>query len=273
MPQPVVNFLRYSLTLKAAIAECADTPDPKPVHRLRSTTRRMEAVLELLGELFANSTDLPKGRRKQRSFRRYLRKIRRAAGAVRDVDVHLEILETYQVIRDTAVLEKDLKVARRKLAKRLQQRIMKDERDLRRALDELEAVLAPFADLDWTGGALAHAAQEWLATAVHGLDPQQDDDLHSIRKACKTARYIAEIGGETSKAATKLAERFEAIQQTTGAWHDYLLLLNEAHAALPEDSPLVEKIRAKAFRLWRKAELRARPLHTMNRLVTTRGRI
>jgi CHAD domain-containing protein len=266
MPQPVVNFLRYSLMLKAAIVECADTPDPKPVHRLRSTTRRMEAVLELLGELFANSTDLPKGRQKQRSFRRCLRKIRRAAGAVRDVDVHLEILEAYKGIRDTAVLVKDLNAARKKSAKRLQQRIGKDEHDLRRTLDELEAVLAPFADLDWSGGGLAHAAQEWLTTAVHDLDPRQDDELHSIRKACKTARYIAEIGGEASKAAMKLAERFEDIQQTTGAWHDHLLLLNEVHVALPNDSPLVEKIHAKALRLRRKAELKAKPLHSLNRL-------
>ncbi len=267
MPQPVVNFLRYSLMLKAAIAECADTPDPKPVHRLRSTARRMEAVLELLGELFANSTDLPKSRQKQRSFRRYLRKIRRAAGAVRDIDVHLKILEAYKAIRDTAALEKELNAARKRSAKRLQQQIVKDERDLRRALDELETVLAPFVDLDWTGGSLAHAAQDWLAVAVHDLDPQQDDDLHSIRKACKTARYIAEIGGEASKAATKLAQRFEDIQQTTGVWHDYLLLLNEAHTTLPADSRLIEKIHAKALRLRRKAELRARPLHTKSRLV------
>jgi hypothetical protein len=61
MPQPIVAFLHHSLMLKAAMAECVDAPEPKTVHRLRSTTRRMEAILELL----ATSADLPNGRQKE----------------------------------------------------------------------------------------------------------------------------------------------------------------------------------------------------------------
>ena len=30
MPQPVIAFLRHSLTLKAAIADCLEEPKPKP---------------------------------------------------------------------------------------------------------------------------------------------------------------------------------------------------------------------------------------------------
>jgi len=45
MPQPVAVFLRQSQMLKTAIADCLDKPKPNPVHRLRSTTRRLEATL------------------------------------------------------------------------------------------------------------------------------------------------------------------------------------------------------------------------------------
>ena len=263
MPQPVIAFLRQSLMLRAAIAECVETPEPKAVHRLRSTTRRMEAVLELL----TASADLPNDRQKEKSLRKYLRKIRQASGKVRDIDVHLEMLSSYKTIGDATHLERDLTAARKKLVDKLQRRILKDERNIRRSLDNLETSLAPLVDLDLSGGSVAHAAQDWLATAVNGLDPQQDDGLHSIRKACKTARYIAEIGSEASKSATRLAHRLNDIQQTTGAWHDCLLLLNQAHASLHNDSPLIEKIHAKALRLRRRAESKARPLYSMSKLV------
>jgi len=262
MPQPIVTFLHHSLMLKAVMTECADAPKPKAVHRLRSTTRRMEAILELL----TTSTNLPNNHQNEKSFRKYLRKIRRAAGKVRDIDVHLEILAAYKTIGDAEVLEKDLNAARKKLAIKLQERLLKNNHDVQLALDNLETALAPLVDLDLSGEGLTHVAQSWLATAVHGLDPQQDDGLHSIRKACKTARYMAEVGSETSKTATALAKRMNDIQQTTGVWHDYLLLLNEAHTSLPNDSALIERIHAKALQLRRKAESKARPLQSMSQL-------
>jgi CHAD domain-containing protein len=253
MPQPVVTFLRHSLMLKAAMAKCAEAPKPKPVHHLRSTTRRMEATLELL----VTTADLPPLPKKSKAFRKSLRRLRRAAGRVRDLDVHRDLLSPYKTISDTARLEQYLDVARKKEAKKLQQRLAKDEQEIQRALDKLETTLAPLTDLDLSGGGIADTAQRWLATAVHGLDLHSDDDLHSIRKACKTARYIAEIGSEASKAAASLAKRLNGVQQITGAWHDYLMLLEEVHRSLPEDSPLAGKLHLRAERLRYRAEAKA----------------
>jgi CHAD domain-containing protein len=253
MPQPVVAFLRHSIMLKAAMAECADAPKPKTVHQLRSTTRRMEAALELL----IATASLPALPKKSKAFRRSLRRLRRAAGQVRDLDVHRELLGAYKRTSDAARLEKDLDAARKKNARKLQQRIAKDEPEIRRALDKLETALAPTADLDLSGTGIVDAAQTWLAAAMHGLDLQSDDDLHSIRKACKTGRYIAEIGSEASKAAASLEKRLNGVQQTTGAWHDYLMLLKEVRDSLPEDCPLARKLHAKAEQLRHRAEAKA----------------
>jgi CHAD domain-containing protein len=253
MPQPITTFLRHSVTLKAAMADCKDAPRPKAVHRLRSTTRRMEAALELLVRT-ADLSVLPK---KSRALRKSFRRLRRAAGRVRDLDVHRKLLGAYKTISDAVRLEKDFDAARKKKAQKLQRRIAKDEHEIRRALDDLETTLAAIVDLNLSGGGVAHVAQSWLATAVHGLDLQSDDDLHSIRKACKTGRYIAEIGSEDSRAADTLAKRLDDVQQTTGAWHDYLQLLKEVNRSLPEDSPLTGKIHAKADRLRHRAEAKA----------------
>ncbi len=253
MSQPVITFLRHSLTLKAAMADCLDNPKPEAVHRLRSSSRRLEAVLEVLN----GSADLPTLPKRSRAFKRSLRQIRRTAGGVRDLDVHCELLSTYQAISGATELEKELQALRKKKVKKLQRQILADEDEIHRTIDRLEETFAGLTDLKLSGGMLIHAARSWLAPAVRGLDPREDDDLHLIRKACKTARYIAEMGSEASKTAAKFAKRMETIQQTTGAWHDYLLLLNQAHASLPDKSPFTEKLYVKTGLLRRRAESKA----------------
>ncbi len=253
MPQPVATFLRHSLALRAAMAECLDKPTPKAIHWLRSSTRRVEATLELL----VNTADLPALPKRSKRLSRSLRRIRRTAGSVRDLDVHRELLAIYQTLSDADEMEKKLGAARESKVKKLQHLIRRDKHDIRRNLDKLGPILATAADLNLSGGSLAHIAQTSLAPALRGLDPKDDDDLHSIRKACKTARYIAEIGGETSKAASSLAKRLIGVQQTTGAWHDYHTLLNEAQTALPNGSPLTEKLHAKTRSLRHQAESKA----------------
>ncbi|WP_433967761.1 CHAD domain-containing protein [Tunturiibacter gelidiferens] len=253
MPQPVMTFFRHSLDLKAALADCVDDPKPRAVHRLRSSTRRLEAVLEVL----ANAAELPDLAKRSKQFRRSLGDIRRSAGAVRDLDVHVELLKHLGATDGVVKLEKELQSSRKKKVKKLQRRIRAGQDEIHGALDRVEMDIAGQVDLNLSGAKLINVARSWMAPEVHGLDPSRDEDLHSIRKVCKTARYMAEIGSEASKAAAKFAKRLEDVQQTTGAWHDYLLLLNHANARLPQASAITEKLYAKAGLLRRQAESKA----------------
>ncbi|MDQ2832337.1 MAG: CHAD domain-containing protein [Acidobacteriota bacterium] len=256
MPQPVLILLRQTLMLRSAIAECLDHAKPKPVHLLRSTTRRIEATLELL----ALCSGIDALKRSTRSLRRSLGKIRRAAGEVRDCDVHRDLLRDYTPARKTAALDAELASARHKAADKLRVRLKKDHRKLERALDDLEIVLKPALDLNLSGGQLADIAQRWFEGKARDLDPGQDDGLHAMRKACKTARYLAEPGVESAKAAAKTAARFEASQEALGAWHDHLLLLDEARASLPKHNKLIDAILADTDRLRERADAMARSL-------------
>ena len=109
-------------------------------------------------------------------------------------------------------------------------------------------------------------ALSWLLQAIRGLDPQKDDPLHSVRKACKTARYLAEIGAPNSKTAAGMASRFERVQHTLGAWHDSLLLEEEALANLGEHAQIVEQIQADTLRLRRRAVDSTRHLPKTSRI-------
>lgn len=255
MSQPVTTFLRHSLALKAAIIDCLDNPSIKAVHRLRSSTRRLEATLELLDL----STDV-KVRRKSKPLRKTLREIRRAAGVVRDLDVHRDLLKAFRKNHDTHRLHDDLVSAREKAAQKLQAELRKAQKPLNVELNNLETVLKPVLDLDLSGAELIRLTRNWFASTLGHLDPQHDDQLHSIRKAGKTARYIAETGAGDSKAVAGLASRFERAQNTLGAWHDCLLLLDEAKKSLPEHSPTTEQLQEKAFHLRQQATTVAKHL-------------
>jgi CHAD domain-containing protein len=253
MPQPVTVFLRQSLMLKAAIADCLKKTSPKRVHHLRSTTRRIEATLQLL----VLSSGISRIQKESKPLERSLRKVRRAAGTVRDADVHSDLLEAYNRTPDAKRLRDDLAAERKKAERKLIKCLEQEQKKIELKLADLEAILAPAVDLDLSGAKLITVTQNWFAENVRGLDPQHDQDLHSLRKVSKTARYLAETGVDASKAAANLAARFEAAQKTLGEWHDHFLLLHEAHTRLPTNSETIQQIQEDTERLHQQADTKA----------------
>jgi CHAD domain-containing protein len=253
MPQPVTVFLRQGLMLKAAIAACLKKPSPKRVHRLRSTTRRIEATLELL----AVSAEISRIKKQSKRLRRSLRKLRRAAGAVRDADVHYDLLAAYNRTPDCKRLSEDLTALRKKAERKLIQGLKREQNRIEVRLAALEVSLSPVLDLDLSGAKLITVTRSWFAENIRGLDPRHDQDLHALRKTSKTARYLAETGVDASKAAAALAARYEAAQKSLGEWHDHFLLLHEAHTRLPQDSETIEQIQEDMERLHQRADTAA----------------
>jgi CHAD domain-containing protein len=253
MPQPVTVFLRQALMLKAAIAACLKKPSPKRVHRLRSTTRRIEATLKLLGL----STGISHLKKQSKPLERSLRKLRRAAGEVRDADVQYDLLDAYDRTPDSKRLREDLSALRKKAERKLLQRLEQEQKKVELRLASLEPSLSPAVDLNLSGAKLITVTQAWFAENIRGLDPQHDQDLHTLRKASKTARYLAETGVDASKVVAFLAERYEAAQKSLGEWHDHFLLLHEAHTRLPPNSETIEQIQEDMERLHRRADAAA----------------
>jgi CHAD domain-containing protein len=253
MPQPVTVFLRQALMLKAAIAACLKKPSPKRVHHLRSTTRRIEATLELL----VLSTNIPRIDKQSKPLQRSIRKMRRAAGVVRDSDVESDLLVAYNRTPDSKRLREDLTAIRKKAERKLFQRLEQEQKKIELRLNNLEASLSPALDLNLSGAKLITVTQTWFAENIRGLDLQHDQDLHTLRKASKTARYLAETGVEASKAAASLAARYEAAQRSLGEWHDHFLLLHEAHTHLPPNSETIEQIQEDTERLHHLADAAA----------------
>ena len=235
------------------------TAEQDPVHKLRTSTRRMEALLVLLDQL----SGLPDHTNEKAEVHRLLKALRRAAAKVRDLDVQL-VLITNDLPEKAAVHEgtrgDEIRHQGRKLLKRLQKQreaeaedlvtiLRTKSEDLARALHALQQVMGASgtngraqgrpspgfsaSELSqhvqvWFGKRTAHALDIKKKTdqphALQRLQALDEDTLHDLRKAAKQCRYMAESFPKDTPAAKTLASRFEFLQEAGGHWHDWLLL-------------------------------------------------
>jgi CHAD domain-containing protein len=228
-----VRTLRELVTrLEAAITLTLAKPTAKSVHNLRTTIRRIEAQLELLSLL----PNLPRHAKREKTACKLLAKLRRAAGRVRDLDAQRDLIESKS--QEAYHLRSFLKHQRSKEADRLLDATYKYQPKLIRSLEDLLKAFSPAESLPISPSRIAELSLHWYTHNVP-VTTETPDQLHSIRKSAKLARYMAESATESAKPPLKLARTFESLQQSGGHWHDWLTLFNIADRELGTSSPLV----------------------------------
>lgn len=261
---PLQTLREKISALEAAITQTLANPKKEPVHHLRTSTRRIEAQLELLSLI----PRLPDHAKPARTIRKLLKRLRRAAGAVRDLDVQSHLVLHHRDVHEqqnqssasnemrnqAGKLQRKLKRRRCKAALNLLKVLKTEQQNLDRALNRLLEALSSAEDLRVPSIQLAQLTRDWYQRNTHFARSATDSDtLHNLRESAKLARYIAENG------AGKLAHTFESLQQTGGAWHDLLTLAHTAKKHLGAHSPLTQSFvldRDRALDVYRQALLR-----------------
>ena len=269
---PIRTLREHVTALEAAITLCLADPTPKPVHRLRTSTRRIEAQLTLLELLPA----LPPHYKPTRKARDLLKKLRRAAGQVRDIDVQIDLIAAEtpddapkSIQKKSLQLRETLNHQRTAAAQRLIRILQKHQVKLALTLESLLTMLAPAEPLTIAPTQLTTLIHSWFTQNTAAEPASRDDDpehLHAIRKTAKLARYLAENAPKSAHTPRKLARAFESVQQAGGDWHDWLILSTIARNELGKSSPLTESFANKCHSAlaiyYRRLEaLPAAPMH------------
>jgi CHAD domain-containing protein len=187
--------------------------EPEDVHRFRTNSRRIEA---LIGQL------APETKNKKKLLK-LVSKLRKRAGKLRDVDVQIAYL-------------KDLKIPDRQ-SHRAQLLESLAEEHVRRARK-----LAKAADPATLRELRKRLRREQNQIKLDGVDPLQlavaslprlnqvpltERTLHACRIAAKQARYLAELAGETPE-AKEFVSQLKRVQDAIGEWHDTVRLKEKA---------------------------------------------
>jgi CHAD domain-containing protein len=261
-------------------------PAVKTVHRLRTSTRRCGALLASLTGEGRPSRALEVLRKDAARLERQWKKMRRAAGGVRDLDVHREIV---QKLRDEArpgegavasahagghrsASASSPQAALAPLWRQLDAWLEKERHQRAELLRSDAAERGPKATalsatvlrtLTTRFGRATAARRATRSPALLALEdfaavsaemPMLDrDNLHDFRKRTKEARYLAEAGGDSAEAVS-VARALKRIQDVIGDWHDRDALAREAEQALgKQGGPLVEYLRQLAATQMRQA--------------------
>jgi len=261
---PIEALSEAIRSLEAAALVCLASAKKKPVHQLRTWTRRVEAQLELIALL----PDAPSAPKQRAKAMRLLKKLRRAAGSVRDMDVERSLLaqesrrvrgssqEAVKLRDDIASLRRHCGKQREKSAKRLASLLNEEEKKLPPIFAKLVEAFEPAEDAEITEQRLIVLVREWYANcgAFSGTT-QSVEALHGVRKRAKLGRYMAESAPASARRARVMAGRFEALQQAGGDWHDLLQLRKTAAKRIGQSSVLVRRLQMqseRALRTYRK---------------------
>jgi CHAD domain-containing protein len=241
---PRAHLTALADAFNAAIAQCVEDADADAVHRVRTGSRRLQALLEAtLRENATFALDHP-----ARPWLRQLKQIRRAACPVRDLDVHRELLENLvgkaapgsdadPLHKQAEMLDDWLKSERKHLARSMQKQIRKRQHGLaERQTAVLNAIGSVPIESVRNGRSADAVALEDFVRATDAMPLLDAENLHDFRKATKKARYVAESATE-KEPYSSVAKALKRVQDAIGEWHDWLCLFEEAGTALGKDAP------------------------------------
>jgi CHAD domain-containing protein len=267
---PVQQLREAVASLEASALLCLTKPGKIAVHRLRTSTRRVEAQLELLSMLH----ELPPHQLQAHKAVRLLKQLRQAAGHVRDIDVQRDLVRSEVAATKTegapspdGQLRREARRLRRVLKRNGEEAVDHLLRLLHKQRTRLRLVFAELLDALAPAGSVALSEAELIALArdcyrnrrVPSLPdeaPQGPAQLHRIRKRAKLARYLAESAPQSFAEAHRLAASFEALQQAGGEWHDWLILSEFAADELGKSAMLPRRFAALAERTLQEFQLR-----------------
>ncbi len=259
---PVQQLREAVAALEASALLCLAKPEKIAVHRLRTSTRRVEAQLELLAML----PGLPSHELQARKAVRLLKQLRQAAGQVRDIDEQRDLVRDEvaaskaedtpsadrELLREGRRLRRVLKRNGEEAADRLLRLLHKQRARLPIVFRGLLDALAPAGPVALNEAELIALARDCYRNrrvpSQPDAAPQGPEELHQIRKRAKLARYLAESAPQHFLDAHRLAAHYEALQQAGGEWHDWLILAEAAVVELGNSAMLPRRFATHAER-------------------------
>jgi CHAD domain-containing protein len=268
--RPLAGILQTQFeALQAYHREVMQTNNPEAIHKMRVTTRRAQASLDLLEAQFNIAP-----------VRKRLRRWRRELSRVRNYDVFLTLLEKeaaavragnrhpFELVRavlqqrraDTAakVCEYLLDKSVNRLAARVGLRVPDDAwipvESQANGADITEACQPPSAGqpalivdevqlASHTADRLDQRVAEFLALAAQSHPATEAAELHQLRIAAKRVRYLFEIISEMGYGdATRALTWLRTLQDRIGDWHDLESLEQEIIEIVSERNFLKEHL-------------------------------
>lgn len=242
-------------TIIKSYAEFAECPDSELVHKLRLGIKKLKAIDFLAGYLPTYNNNL------KVNYSVELKSLFKIAGKLRDIQVQIELLLSYEGKANTSLSEfrkwliKDERKRMNRLSEVWQSQIMTDENPVN-SNKSLE-LFRNTKDEDILLSACRALSELFNTARKLSYNKISNDDLHKIRIVTKQMRYIYSTvrhGCEDFVFEKISVETLREIEAAVGYWHDCLMrmeLFDKFNSKLTEDGFEINeefKVHAKAFK-------------------------
>lgn len=220
-------------------------PPSGEVHKLRTATRRVEAIVSVLAQVEGKES---------RRLLKSIEPIRKAAGGVREMDVMIgnarklarradgdsltRLIEQLQIARQQNAVELRNVLGRRRATAREN---LKEYSRLIRAFGAQAERAASTNGLPTDGHDGIHSAAANVVRELGEWPPLTAENIHAFRLKVKELRYILQLSADANSG---LEEALGNVQRRVGDWHDWHQLHEIGSEVLtPErDLALLERI-------------------------------
>jgi CHAD domain-containing protein len=222
-----------------ALSQLRSKPNAKSAHFFRTSYRRLQTWL--------GTVDGPSLDRCEKRSIKYLDKVLRACGKLRDTELHIKMLKELEVENDAKARTTIAKILKKRRDKRKTNVV--DLLEMKAKLEDVWPALEHLKGMSHNNSSPAASAEnsnhlqlalQRYTQYVNGRPAVTTENLHEYRLTCKEFRYQAELDGESAEAVVKL---FKGVQDAIGDWHDWQLLLELSKKQLADGpSKLLTKI-------------------------------
>jgi CHAD domain-containing protein len=202
--------------------------DPATIHDLRVWSRRLQQALRVIHP----AAKPPKSKK----VLGVLRRVRRALGPCRNLDVNLDLIkEKHQhsgaaaVQRAWGAVQKELEVKRGTFLERARHEVSRHDlfSFIARAQALIDAADSDADPVEILEKGIAKSMKEWQEAFASATEQRDGVHLHEFRIAGKRLRYRVELLAELGENKAKpLVEALKQLQNALGDWHDRSVLVD-----------------------------------------------
>jgi CHAD domain-containing protein len=223
MPIDANSIRKPFRKMRKLLKNFPDPPAAEDVHKLRTHTRRLEAII---GGFRLNDETAGKDTLKS------LKPIRKAAGEVRDMDVLTDLAASLDPKDDADCrlkLMQHLACRRTKVATKLVKKVNALEKRLRAELKQCvaESGIMGTKTGSATGKEIRKTRERAASSMASSLQVEQDlrdwprlddENIHPFRIKVKELRYVLQFAQDSD---SKLTRALGAVKDQIGLWHDW----------------------------------------------------
>ena len=265
MPLDVNRLRKPFRKLRKDLKRLPKEPSPELVHEMRTSSRRIEAMLAALGL---------ESKPKWQELLRIMGRVRKHAGQGRDMDVLTGYASQIEIEEESECLIRVLEylgAQRFKKAAKMHGVVRKDGPELRRLLQRCAKQVKKLVRSDDTpnGTARINVIAVALRLSAELREPPRLDksNLHPYRLEVKQLQYVLQMVEEQTPEQQRFIEKLKQVKDAIGEWHDWAELLSVVEKVVDHGAgcKLLKEVRATVAKKFEHAlsvtnEMRARYL-------------